>query len=297
MKGIILVTGATGNLGKATINALLNKGVHANNIIALVRDETKAATLKEKGITLKVGDYDNYPSLVEAFKGVEKLVLVSARDLVNRTVQHNNVVKAAKEAGVSHLLYTSFFDGNAIKNSPFDFVSSTVKQTNQVIKESGIPYTIFQDNLYMELLPMLFGEKVIEAGIYLPAGEGKASYVSRIDIADALANVLLQDGHVNKEYNISNAENVSMPDIASLLSSLAGKEISYVSPSPAEYMTTMEKFGVPAQFIKIFAGISEAIKIGEFQSAATDLESLLGRKPLTVKDFIKQTYFQQPSNN
>jgi NAD(P)H dehydrogenase (quinone) len=108
---MILVTGANGHLGRAIVNSLLSKGVDPHEIIGLVREEAKTLDLKEKGITLRVGDYDWYPTLVKAFEGVEKLILVSGRDLTARIEQHDNVVTAAQEAGVKHLLYTSFFDG------------------------------------------------------------------------------------------------------------------------------------------------------------------------------------------
>jgi len=290
---MILVTGANGHLGRAIVNSLLIKGVNAHEITGLVREEAKAPDLKEKGITLSVGDYDWYPTLVKAFKGVEKLVLVSGRDLTARIEQHDNVVTAAQEAGVKHLIYTSFFDGNKIKNSPFDFVSSSVKATDVTIRESGIPYTLFKNNLYAELLPTLFGQSVLQTGIYLPAGDGKAAYVTRADIAEAIANVVLQEGHLNKEYNISNTENTALPEIADFLSAQAGVNIRYTSPAKADYIATMEKNGLPLQFIRIFSAISEAIKSGEFQSSSTDLEMLLGRKPQSTTEFLKQTYFNQ----
>lgn len=288
---MILVTGANGHLGRAIVNSLLNKGVNSGNIIGLVREEVKALDLKAKGITLRVGDYDWYPTLVKAFEGVEKLILVSGRDLTARMEQHDNVVTAAREVGVKHILYTSFFDGNKIRNSPFDFVSSSVKATDLTIRASGIPYTLFKDNLYMELLPILFGENVMQTSIYLPAGEGKASYVTRSDIADAIANVVLQEGHLNKEYNISNTENISLSEIAAFLSVQAGMNIGYTSPSKADYIAAMEKKGLPLQFIKIFSAISEAIRMGEFQSSSTDLELLLGRKPTSTRQFLEQAYF------
>ena len=100
---MILVTGATGNYGKATIEFLLKKGISVNSISALVRNEEKAEDLKAKGINLRIGDYDNYAALVEAFKGVDKLLLVSSSDVVKRGQQHKNAVKAAKEAGVKHM--------------------------------------------------------------------------------------------------------------------------------------------------------------------------------------------------
>jgi len=289
---MILVTGANGHLGRSIINSLIEKGVSANNIIGLVREEAKALDLMAKGIELRVGDYDWYTTLVKAFEGVERLILVSGRDLATRIEQHDNVITAAKEVGVKHLLYTSFFDGNEVRNSPFDFVSSSVTATDATIKWSGIAYTIFKDNLYSELLPAMFGQNVLKSGIYLPAGEGKAAYVTRSDIAEAVANVVIQEGHLNKEYNISNIENVSLGEVAAILSEIEGTEVKYTSPSNADFVATMEKNGLPLQAVKIFAGISEAIKSGEFQSATTDLEKLLGRKPTTMKQFLNQTYFK-----
>jgi len=290
---MILVTGANGHLGRAIIHSLLKKGIRADTIIGLVREETKAQDLKAKGIELRVGDYDWYTTLVKAFAGVEKLILVSGRDLSARVEQHDNVVTAAREVGVKHILYTSLFDGNKFERSPFDFVSSSVKATDATIKNSGVAYTLFKNNLYAELLPVMLGQDVLIGGIYLPAGEGKAAYVTRPDIAEAIANVATQEGHLNKEYNISNTENVSLAEVAALLSKVEGTEIKYTSSSTKDFIITMEKKGLPPQVVKIFAAISEAIESGEFQSATTDLEILLGRKPTTMNQFLKQTFKQQ----
>ena len=105
---MILVTGSTGHFGNATINFLLEKGVNANEILALVRNEQSGDDFKKRGIGVVVGDYDNYASLVNAFKGVEKLLFISGSDVAKRLSQHENVVNAAKEAGVKHIVYTSF---------------------------------------------------------------------------------------------------------------------------------------------------------------------------------------------
>jgi len=290
---MILVTGANGHLGRAIINSLLKRGVSANNIVGLVREEAKGLDLKAKGIELRVGDYDWYTTLVKAFEGVEKLILVSGRDITTRSEQHDNVITAAKGAGVKHLLYTSFFDENAIKNSPFDFVSSSLKATDTTIKASGIAYTLFKNNLYSELLPAMFGQHVLKDGIYLPAGEGKVAFVTRPDIAEAIANVATEESYVNREYNISNTENVSLAQVAAILSEMHGTEVGYTSPSNVDFIATMENNGLPVQAVKIFAGISQAIKSGEFRSATTDLEMLLGRKPTSMKQFLEQTYFKR----
>lgn len=292
MNASILVTGATGNFGKATIDFLLKKGIEAKNISALVRDEAKASDLAEKGIQIKVGDYDNYKSLVAAFQGIEKLLLVSGTDLANRSSQQLNAVKAAKEAGVKHIVYTSFERKNETEISPIAFLAQSHIDTDNAIKASGLHYTILRNNLYLEVLPMFLGEKVLESGVFFPAGEGQAAYVSRNDLAEATATILTSGGHENKEYATSNIENYSMNDIAVTLSSITNKEVPYLNPNTEDYQAALTNAGVPAEYIGMFVGFAEAIKQGEFQSENSDLEKLLGRKPVSLSEFLKQVYFK-----
>ena len=109
-------------------------------------------------------------------------------------------------------------------------------------------------------------------------------------MAEATANVLISDGHENKNYGISNAENVSVPDIVKSLGEVVGKDINYVSPTSEVFIETMTKAGMPEQFVGMFAGFSEAIRQGEFETFKTDLETLLGRKPVTAKEFLQGVY-------
>jgi NAD(P)H dehydrogenase (quinone) len=176
----------------------------------LVRDEEKTADLKSKGIAIRLGDYDNYDQLLAAFQGVDKLVLVSGSDVMNRGKQHENAVNAAKAAGVKHILYTSFERKNETASSPISFVANSHIDTENWIKNSGLNYTILRNNLYLDMLPWFFGENVLETGIFLPAGETKSAFALRDDMAEATANILMTAGHENKEYTFSNTENVSM---------------------------------------------------------------------------------------
>ncbi|MNX91868.1 Quinone oxidoreductase 2 [compost metagenome] len=287
---MILVTGASGNYGKATIDFLLKKGVAAQSISAFVRDEEKVKELKAKGINVKIGDYDNYDELVEAFKGVEKLLLVSSSDIENREKQQENAVNAAKAAGVKHILYTSFERKNDTETSPIYSIAKSHIKTEELIKESGLTYTIFRNNLYLDLLPMFFGEDVLTTGIFLPAGNSKSAYALRNDMCEATANVLTSKGHDNKVYSLSNTESVSLQEIADDLSEIVGNDINFVSPPQDIYVETLTKAGVPAQYIGMVAGIAEAIKQEEFSAETTDLEDLLGRKPTTAKAFLKEVY-------
>jgi NAD(P)H dehydrogenase (quinone) len=290
MSSKILVTGATGNFGKTTIDFLLKKGIAATNISALVRDEKKAEDLKAKGITVKVGDYDSYDSLLKAFKGIDKLLLVSGTDLVNRTKQQLNAVKAAKEAGVKHILYTSFERKNESETSPIAFLAQSHIDTDNAIKESGMTYSIFRNNLYLEVLPMFFGEQVLEQGIFFPAGETAAAYVSRNDLAEAVANVLVSENNESKEYQMSNVENYSIKSSADILSKITNTTVNYTNPSPEVYSDVLTKAGVPGEYVGMFVGFGAAIEQGEFYADSTDLENLLGRKPVSLEDFLKQVY-------
>ena len=287
----ILVTGATGHFGKAAIEFLLKKGVPATSIAALVRDEAKATTLKTQGIELRKGDYDDYTSLVKAFTGVDKLLLVSSSDIDNRRVQQTNAVKAATEAGVKHILYTSFVRIDESDASPIAFVAQTHILTENLIHESGIPYTILRNNLYMDFVPVFIGEKVLETGVYWPAGNTPGAYALREEMAEAAANVLTGSGHENKTYNISNTSAWTFQQVADTISNASGKSIGYISPSQEEYKAVLTQAGIPAHFIAMFAGFAEAIRLGEFDSAAgTDLEKLLGRKPTSLESYLSSFY-------
>ena len=166
-------------------------------------------------------------------------------------------------------------------------------ETDRMIKESGIPYTILLNNLYADVLPQFFGSQVLEKGIFLPAGDGRASYIKRAEIAEIAASILTSEGHEGKEYAIANAENYSLQDAAGILSDLSGKPVKYINPSAEQYSETLGTAGVPADAVAFLAAFSEAIKQGEFETAASDTERFLGRKPSTLRDFLKETYFLQ----
>lgn len=287
----ILVTGATGHFGKATIEYLLKKGYPATAIAALVRDASKATALQETGIDIRTGDYEDYASLVKAFTGIDKLLLVSSNDLNNRSAQQANAVKAAREAGVKYILYTSFVRKDETDASPIAFVAQSHIATEKLIRESGLTYTIFRNNLYLDFVPVFIGEKVLETGVYWPAGNTPGAYALREEMAEAAANVLTGSGHEHKEYNISNTGAWSFQQVADAISQASGKQIGYTSPSQTEYKAVLTQAGVPEQYIAMFAGFAEAIRLGEFDSATnSDLEILLGRKPTSLTEYLTSVY-------
>lgn len=286
----LLVTGATGGLGKAVVETLLQT-ISPSQISVLVRDPAKAADFQAQGVTVKQGDYADYPSLAKAFAGIDKLLLVSGNDIPQRVPQHTNVINAAQEAGVKHLVYTSAQRKTEDGSSPIAFVTAAHLATEQLLKASGLPYTILQNGLYLDVLPLFMGPQVLATGtIYLPAGTGKGAFASRADMGAAGAAVLTGSGHQNQTYELAGPTAYSFADIAQILTDLSGKTIQYVSPTAEEFGTQMAAAGLPAEAIQMAAAFSVAIAQGEFDFPNPTLATLLGRQPESAASFLKAAY-------
>ncbi|MBB2148583.1 SDR family oxidoreductase [Pedobacter gandavensis] len=291
---MILVTGATGQFGSKAIDHLLNKGVRTSEISALVRNAANADRLKIRGIEVKVGDYTDYDSLVKAFQGVEKLLLVSSNDrqaVENRTAQHINTIKAAKEANVKHIVYTSFVRKTNFENSSIAAFQNSHAQTEAYLMASGIDYTILQNGIYLEMIPVFAGEKVAETGVLLfPAKEGKASYVLREELAEAAAQVLTTEGHENQIYSLTNSTSVSFTEIAKAIAGQLGKEVKYQSLEVDLFESKMKQLEVPDLYIGMFTMWAMAHAEGTMDVSNDTLARFLGRKPTTMTQFIAQIY-------
>jgi NAD(P)H dehydrogenase (quinone) len=287
---MILVTGATGNLGKATINSLLNKGISADNIAALVRDESKSADFKSKGIQVRIGDYQNFESLKSAFEDVDKLLLISSSsEIAQRFEQHKNVINAAKETGVSHIIYTSF-DMKDLRQSIMAGDVQYHADTSDYLKQAAVPYTLMDNTLYADLIPIISGNNILDEGISIPAGDGKTPFLPITEMAEALAVVLTTTGHENKEYVLAAETAFSFAEIADILSEITGTTIAYNQTDIPSYIAQLKQQGVSeddASYLSRFAG---AIAKGEFETSKSDVIQLLGRSPVSLKDFLKSMY-------
>lgn len=283
----ILVTGATGRLGKATIEHLL-KNTAAENIVAFARDIEKAKVLVEIGIEVRIGNFDNPPSLDHAMQGIDKLLLISGVEM-NRLQQHKNVVDAAKKAGVRHIVYTSISQRD-LDNSAVKILMESHYQTEDYIKESGLTYTFLRNSLYADVIPIYVGEKVFETGIYYPAGNGKVAFALRREMGEAAANVLLQDGHGNKTYEITGSELNSFEDIARELSLLSGKTVRYTNADAGAFSDKLKESGIPEDFVFVLSGFAADIKNKQYEILSPDLENLLGREPASLEDSLKEIY-------
>lgn len=284
---MILITGATGKLGGKVIETLLKNGIPSGQIAALARDEGKAAALKDQGIDVRIGDYDNRHSLDEAMKGIDKVLLVSGLDMSRIMEQHRNVVDAAKGAGVSCLAYTS----NCLKDRDtlVNHIMQTHFETEDYIIASGLNYLIFRNVLYMESMAMfMLGRDVPEKGIHLPAGDGRVSYALRSDEAEAIGNVLATGECTSRIYNFTNSRTYSFDDVAAAISELSGKPVTYTPVAMETYKTEARAKGVPEHALNMMAPFYTDIANGQGSTVSTDLEEALGRKPTDLKTGLKQ---------
>ncbi len=286
---MILITGATGQLGRATIEFLL-KTIEPGRVAALARDPHKASDLKQRGVDVRIGDYRDYDSLVRAFKGVNTLLLISSNDIVDRTTQHLNAVRAAKEAGVRHVVYTSFLRRTTGPDGLAVIMQSHV-ETEKALADSGMTYTIFRNGYYIDMVPDLIGRNVLETGtIFFPANSGRVNFVLRRDIAEGLARVLTSDGHANKSYDIGSDRTYSFAEIADILSEVTGKKIQYVSPPVEAYKQELAKHNLPAVFIEMLANFGIFFAEGGMDVPDATLSRLIGRQPPGMKEFLKTIY-------
>ena len=283
---MILVTGATGQLGTIVIQNLLKK-TSVDQIAGLVRDESKAAALKEQGVNIRLGDYNDPASLDKAMQGVDKVLLIAGTDEDSRVQQHQNVISAAKKAGVGCLAYTSrtLKDRTTMANK----LMEGHFQTEDAIKASGLSYTIFRNVLYMDSLPYFVGDKVFEAGIHLPVGQGKIPFALRSDMGEAIAHALLQDCK-NQTYNLTGSVSYSFDDVSAALTKLSGKEVTYTPVEPSAFAAQMRERGAPEIVAQRAVGFMTDIKNGQEDEVSPDLETLLGRKPATLEEGLTALY-------
>lgn len=286
----IMITGATGELGRQVLQLLVRKEGN-ENVSALARDPSKLAPFKSQGVNIVQADYNDKSSLLKAFKGNDILYFVSGNDIYKRREQHKNVVEAAAEAGVKHVVYTSFQRKTETGHSPVEPIAAVHLQTEKWLKDSGLTYTILKHALYTEYIPVFIGQDVVEKGIiYQPAGDGKVSFATRSDMAEAATVILTTKGHENKVYEIAGLKSYSYRDIAKILSDLCGKQITYISPTTREFRKNLSDAGVPAAVIEGAVMFSEGIRQGEFDFPDPTLQQLIGRELQRVEDYLKTVY-------
>ena len=275
---MIGITGVTGKLGSYVADLVDKKGIAS---IHLARSPERATVYASAEIRKMV--YANTPEVVEALKGIDTLLMVSARENPERVKEHKDFLDAAKLAGVQHIIYTSFY--GAGEKATFT-LSRDHAQTEAYIKELGFTYTFLRDNFYLDF----FIDIALENGeIRGPAGRGRVSAVARKDTSRVAAEILLNPKEwENQTLNLTGPEDLSMEEIVALLSKESGNAITYVDESVEEAYESRKKW--PAQNWEYDAWVSTytAIKAGEQAGVSTDVEKVLGRPAMSLIDVLKE---------
>jgi NAD(P)H dehydrogenase (quinone) len=281
---MILVTGATGQLGRGVVQQLL-KNTSADKITALVRDEGKATDLKAAGVNIRVGHYDDPVSLDVAMRGIQRVLLIAGTDEERRVQQHQQVVDAAKQAGVQGIAYTSrtLKDPSTMANK----LMAGHFQTEDAVKASGLNYAIFRNVLYMDAVVQFVGPNVFETGINLPAGQGRVAFALRSELGEAIANSLLADDWQQTTYHLTNSAAYSFDDVAAALTRSSTRKVHYRPAEATAFAAQMIGRGVPELIAQRVVGFMTDIKNGQEDEISPDLERLLGREPTPLEQGLK----------
>lgn len=281
---MILITGANGELGSATIDNLMENNPE-QKVAGLVRSEKKGRDIAEKGVELRIGDYLAKPTLDRAMEGVDTLLLISSSSFEQRVKQHENVIEAAKKAGVQHIVYTSMLQAHK-ELSP---LTADHHATEKIIDDAGIPYTINRHTFYTEFFPMFLGE-AMETGTWaFPSNGESVNFAYRTEMAEALANILANPGdHKNRAYEITSLEAFTLDEYAEKLSLASGKEITYKDVPLDEFVEGLEAAGLPDDVIAMSKLSAITVANGALDHTSDDLKKLLGRDPKRTYEFIRE---------
>ncbi|MFE5819578.1 NAD(P)H-binding protein [Streptomyces sp. NPDC056479] len=276
----IVVTGATGNLGRHVVEQLLEK-VPADQVTAVVRTPEKAADLAERGVRLAIADYNTPETFDGLFAAGDKVLLISGSEVGNdRVGQHKAVIAAAKAAGVALLAYTS------APGSLTAALADDHRGTEEALLESGLPYALLRNGWYHEnytenLAPVLEHSAVTHA-----AGAGRVSSASRADYAAAAVAVLTGEGHENKTYELGGDIAWSFAEYAAELSRQTGKEIAENPVSVEVFTGILAGAGLPEPVAAVIAGVDASVEKGELVVDSGDLSRLAGRPTTPIAESI-----------
>ncbi|MER5775024.1 SDR family oxidoreductase [Streptomyces sp. NPDC002039] len=273
----IVVTGATGSLGRLVIEELLER-VPAERVAVVVRNKEKAADLAARGIDVRIADYDEPASLAGAFGAGDRVLLISGSEVGRRVPQHTAVINAAKTAGVAQLAYTGILGG---PEADFDLAAEH-KVTERAILDSGLPYTFLRNGWYHENYTAQLPVVLEHGAVVGSAGEGRIASAARADYAAAAAVVLTGEGHLNTVYELSGDTAWSLAEYAAEVAGQSGREVAYAEVPADTHLGILTGAGVPEGFAALLVDVDAAISRGRLAGTGGDLARLIGRPTTPV---------------
>lgn len=274
----LVVTGATGHLGRLVVPALLAKGVPASDIVALGRDEARLAELAALGVTTRQVDYTDAAAVTEALAGADRVLLISGSEVGQRLAQHQNVIDAAKAAGVELLAYTSIphADTNQM------LLAAEHRATEEAVLASGLPHAFLRNSWYVENYSGQLDTYREHGTVLGAAGDGKVSPATRADFAEAAAAVLVAE-QPKPVYELGGAA-VTLTELATTVGEVLGQPVTYTDVPAEELQKVLVGAGLPEQYAAVLADADLGLGRGELEVDPADLEGLLGRPATSLAD-------------
>lgn len=280
---MIIVTGASGHLGRGVVDALLAR-LPAGDIAVSVRDPSKAANYAEQGVQVRRGDFADPASLTSAFAGGEQVLLVSADRLGEEALRlHRNAIAAAREAGVTRILYTSHM--GACHGSPFAPADQHAR-TEDDLAASGLPFTALRHGFYAESCLQMIGDGLKTGELRVPE-DGPVSWTARADLAESDAIILAGNAAMDGiTPPLTAADVATMADIAAIATEVGGREVRHVTIADEEWRDARVSAGMSPFYADMLLGTFHAARRGDFAAADPTLGELLGRPPRTLRDIL-----------
>jgi len=269
----LIITGATGQLGRLVVESLLTRGTDASDIVATGRSIDRLADLAARGVAVAELDYSRPETVAAVVKSGDTLLLVSASEPGNRAALHAAVIEAAKSAGVARIVYTS---------APAATTSALVlapdhKATEESLVASGVPFTILRNGWYTENYAGEVEKGRENGAIVASVGDGRIASASRKDYADAAAVVLTTEGHEGAVYELSGDVAWDFDELAAAIGTIVGREVAYTRLSPEEHAAMLSSFGLDSGTVGFVVGLDANIRDGLLSGTPGDLARLIGR--------------------
>lgn len=285
---MIVVTAATGQLGRLVVEGLLDADVAPDGIVAAVRSPEKAAGLAARGVQVRQADYDQPESFTSALAGADKLLLISGTDIGRRVEQHAAIVDAAVHAGITHLAYTSVL-------RPEDSPVFEHKGTEAAIRASGIPFTFLRNGWYAENYDTAVTQAAGSGVIIGSAGEGRVSSATRADYAAAAVAVLTGTGHENATYELAGDDAWSLPELAAAAATVLGRDVAYQDLTPTQHKEALLAAGLPDVYADFLVAVDQAIAQGLLEDHSGTLARLIERPTTSLVEALIATHTDSTS--
>ncbi len=280
---MIVVTGATGQLGRLVVEGLLET-TPAGQIVAAVRNPEKAADLAARGVQVREADYDRPETLKQAFAAGDRVLLISSDTVGTRLTQHKAVVDAAAEAGVALLAYTGILHSDTTTVA----LAAEHKGTEEHIRASGIPFSFLRNGWYVENYVSTITQAAEQGTFAGASGEGRVSTATREEYARAAVAVLTGENHENTVYELAGDVAWTKAELAAEVAAVTGKPVAYQDLPRDEYERVLAGAGLPGPVAAMFADIELDIAGGALAGTTGDLSRLIGRPTTPLRDTVTE---------